>query len=55
MLVEKFITSTNIIRHMLVDKAGKPVEPVLRYIKFKDNSNSARSTLRAYCYYYQQG
>lgn len=36
---------------MLVDKTGDPVEPVLRYIKFKDNSNSARNTLRAYCYH----
>jgi len=49
--VEKLITSSNKIRYMLVDKTGEPVEPVLRYIKFKDNSNSARNTLRAYCYH----
>jgi len=49
--VEKLFTSTNKIRYMLVDKAGEPVEPVLRYIKFKDNSDSARNTLRAYCYH----
>ena len=49
--VEKLITSSNKIRYMLVDKAGEPIEPVLRYIKFKDNSNSARNTLRAYCYH----
>ena len=51
MQVEKLFTSTNKIRYMLVDKAGEPVEPVLRYIKFKDNSDSARNTLRAYCYH----
>ena len=36
---------------MLVDKAGEPVDTVIRYIKFKDNNNSARNTLRAYCYH----
>lgn len=49
--VEKLITSTNKIRYMVVDRTGEPIEPVLRYIKFKDNSNSARNTLRAYCYH----
>lgn len=35
---------------MLVNTLGEPVKPVLRYIKFKDNTGAARNTLRAYCY-----
>lgn len=49
--VEALITSEHKTRYMLVNALGEPVEPVLRYIKFKDNTGSARNTLRAYCYH----
>lgn len=49
--VEPLITSDHKTRYMLVNTLGEPVEPVLRYIKFKDNTGAARNTLRAYCYH----
>jgi site-specific recombinase XerD len=51
MRVEPLITLDNKTRYMLIDTVGEPVEPVLKYIKFKDNSGAARNTLRAYCYH----
>ena len=36
-------------RYMLLDEAGDPVRPVLKFLRFKDNSGSARNSLRAYC------
>ncbi len=36
---------------MLVDKDGEPIQPVLQYLRFKDNSNAARNTLRSYCFH----
>jgi integrase/recombinase XerD len=50
MKVESLITGEGKERYMLVDTNGEPVEMVLRYIKYKDNTGSARNTLRAYCY-----
>lgn len=50
MRVEPLITAGNQTRYILVDKNYDPVEPVLRYLKFKDNSGAARNTLRTYCY-----
>jgi len=49
MRVEKVITSDNKERYMLIGYDGEPVLPVLKYLKFKDNSGSARNSLRAYC------
>lgn len=51
MKVQPLITSENKTRYILVDNSGEPVEPVLKFIKFKDNSGSARNTLRTYCYH----
>lgn len=36
-------------RYFVSDDNGLPVEPILKFIKFKDNTNSARNTLRMYC------
>lgn len=41
--VEPLITSEDKTRYMLVNTLGEPVEPVLRYIKFKDNTGAART------------
>lgn len=51
MRVECLITSEGKERYMLVDNKGDAVAAVLRYIKYKDNTGSARNTLRAYCYH----
>lgn len=49
MRVEKVLTLDNKERYMLLDFDGEPVMPVLKYLKFKDNSGSARNSLRSYC------
>jgi site-specific recombinase XerD len=51
MRVECLITSEGKERYMVVDDEGEPVEVALRYIKYKDNTGSARNTLRSYCYH----
>lgn len=49
MRVETVITQDGKTRYMLVDSNFDPVLPVMRFLKFKDNSESARNSLRAYC------
>lgn len=51
MRVETVITPNNKTRYILLNDAGDPVEPVLKYLKYKDNAGAARNTLRAYCYH----
>lgn len=36
-------------RYFVADDDGLPIEPILRFIRFKDNTNFARNTLRMYC------
>ncbi|MHB8065475.1 MAG: tyrosine-type recombinase/integrase [Ruminiclostridium sp.] len=51
MRVESIVTSESKLRYLLVNDIGDPVEPVLKYLKYKDNIGAARNTLRAYCYH----
>ena len=51
MRVETVITPNNKTRYILLDDTGDPVVPVLKYLKYKDNTGAARNTLRAYCYH----
>lgn len=51
MRVETVITSENRVRYTLVNTNGEFVTPVLKYLKFKDNSGSARNSLRSYCFH----
>ena len=51
MRVGTVITSDNKTRYILLNEAGDPIEPVLKYLKYKDNIGAARNTLRAYCYH----
>ncbi len=44
----------NLTRYYLADEDGLPVEPVLRFLKFKDNTGYARNTLRMYCQHLKQ-
>lgn len=37
------------VRYYLADDVGVPVQPVLKYLKFKDNGGYARNTLRMHC------
>lgn len=47
-------TEDNRTRYYLADDDGLPVEPVLRFLKFKDNTGYARNTLRMYCVHLKQ-
>lgn len=49
MEVVKVKTEDNKERYYVADDNGLPVEPILRFIRFKDNTNYARNTLRMYC------
>ena len=51
MKVEQIITKEGKTRYILLNHEGTPVEPVIKFLKFKDNSGSARETLRAYAYH----
>lgn len=51
MRVESIVTSESKLRYLLVNDVGDPVEPVLKYLKYKDNTGAARNTLRAYSYH----
>ena len=37
------------VRYYLADDSGVPVQPVLKYLKFRDNAGYARNTLRMHC------
>ena len=49
MKVIQIKTEGNLIRYYLADEKGVPVEPVIKFLKFKDNTGYARNTLRMYC------
>lgn len=49
MEVVKIRTEDNKERYYVADKDGLPVESILKFIRFKDNTNYARNTLRMYC------
>ncbi|WP_446897776.1 tyrosine-type recombinase/integrase [Clostridium sp. LBM24168] len=36
-------------RYYVEDNKGEAVDPILKFIRFKDNTNFARNTLKAYC------
>lgn len=49
MEVVKVKTEEGKERYFVADDDGLPIEPVLKFIRFKDNTNYARNTLRMYC------
>ena len=49
MEVVKVRTEDGKERYFVADDDGLPVEPILKFIRFKDNTNFARNTLRMYC------
>ncbi|MFJ5713262.1 tyrosine-type recombinase/integrase [Neobacillus sp. NPDC093127] len=44
------IKTANGERYVLVDDSGELVRPVMKYLKYRDNTGSARNTLRRHCY-----
>ncbi|WP_192875379.1 tyrosine-type recombinase/integrase [Clostridium taeniosporum] len=51
MRVETVISKQIKRRYILIDDNGEIVEPVLKFLKYRDNIGNARNTLRAYCYH----
>ena len=49
MEVVKVRTEEGKERYFVADDTGIPIEPILKFIRFKDNTGSARNTLRMYC------
>lgn len=49
MEVVKVKTGEGKERYYLADSDGLPIEAVLKFIRFKDNTNYSRNTLRMYC------
>ena len=49
MEVVKVKTEDGKERYFVADDSGLPIEPILKFIRFKDNTNFARNTLRMYC------
>jgi len=49
MEVAKVKTEEGKERYFVADDDGLPIEPILKFIRFKDNTNFARNTLRMYC------
>lgn len=49
MEVVKVKTEDGKERYFVADDYGLPIESILKFIRFKDNTNFARNTLRMYC------
>ena len=49
MEVVKVRTEDDKERYFVADDDGLPIESILKFIRFKDNTNFARNTLRMYC------
>lgn len=49
MEVVKVKTEDGKERYFVADDNGLPIEPILKFVRFKDNTNFARNTLRMYC------
>ncbi|MRB48809.1 transposase, partial [Bacillus thuringiensis] len=47
MRVEEVIISDNKIRYLLVNQYGEMIMPVMKFLKYKDNTGTARNTLRS--------
>ena len=51
MRVITLLTKEGKTRYMLLDHNNEPVQSVLHYLKFKDNSGASRNTLRSFSYH----
>ncbi|WML25321.1 tyrosine-type recombinase/integrase [Neobacillus sp. OS1-33] len=50
MKVQEIIVSGNRKRYLLQDNHGEFVKPVVKFLKYMDNTGSSRNTLRSYCF-----
>jgi integrase len=49
MEVVKVRTEDNEERYYVADDEGRPIRPILKFIRFKDNTKCTKNTLRMYC------
>jgi len=54
MEVVKVRNKDGYLRYYLNDNNGEPIEEILKFLKFKDNTGYARNTLRMYCTHLKQ-
>jgi integrase/recombinase XerD len=54
MRVQEVILEDNNKRYMLIDGNGLPIIPVLKYLKYLDNTGKSRNTQKTYCYALKQ-
>ncbi|KQO04661.1 tyrosine-type recombinase/integrase [Paenibacillus sp. Leaf72] len=54
MRVQEVILMDNNKRYVLIDGNGLPVIPVLKYLKYLDNTGKSRNTQKTYCYALKQ-
>ncbi len=50
MRVQEVLFEDNTKRYMLIDGEGLPVVPVLKYLKYMDQTGKSRNTQKTYCY-----
>ncbi|EJX6941709.1 TPA_asm: tyrosine-type recombinase/integrase [Listeria monocytogenes] len=50
MRVQEVILNNGGRRYLVLDDQGKPIQPVLQYMKYLDNTQKSPNTQRTYCY-----
>jgi len=50
MRVQEVLIEDNKKRYILLDRVGFPVMPVMKYIKYLDNTKKSPNTQKTYCY-----
>lgn len=54
MRVQEVILNDNKKRYLLLDAVGVPVVPVMKYLKYLDQTGKSNNTLKTYCYALKQ-
>uniref|UniRef100_UPI004053F141 site-specific integrase n=1 Tax=Paenibacillus sp. FSL H8-0537 TaxID=2921399 RepID=UPI004053F141 len=54
MRVQEVIINDNKKRYLLLDAVGVPVVPVMKYLKYLDQTGKSNNTLKTYCYALKQ-
>ena len=52
--VQEVILNDNKKRYLLLDEVGVPVVPVMKYLKYLDQTGKSNNTLKTYCYALKQ-
>jgi integrase/recombinase XerD len=52
--VQEVIFNDNKKRYLLLDEVGVPVVPVMKYLKYLDQTGKSNNTMKTYCYALKQ-